>query len=183
MFPTQKKRLLQEHINEIIAVTKPYPMTDRLALKIYRAYGSASIEQLTQNPYALARDVFGIGEQTATQIAKVIEAKLGKTFSSDIPTKAKQAKHHYCGPGNGKLSPQNLDSLKQKLQIPPGQALPSEWHLNNPYFWTVPDLKRAVKWWFDVTWAHDSSYRNLFKKCQFSYNRKEKVFIPTSSRG
>lgn len=175
------KQQAQEQIREIIDFTEPFPMTERLALKIYRAYGSDSVKRLGQNPYTLARDVFGIGEQTATQIAEVLESKLGKTFSPDVPEKAKTAKHHYCGPGNGKLSDCKLDQLKCKLQHSPRQILPTGWQLNNPQYWTVPDLKRAVKLWFNVSWAHDSSYRNLFKKCNFAYNRKLKVFISKST--
>lgn len=181
MFPIQEKRNIEEQINKIIDLAAPYPMTDRLAFKIYRAYGTKSVERMTQNPYALARDVFGIGEQTATEIAKVIEKKLGKTFSPDIPTKATTAKHAHCGPGNGKLSPQNLEILKQKLQNPPAKVVPCDWQLHNPHFWTIPDLRRAVEWWFDVTWAHDSSYRNLLKKCNLVYNRKVKAFVPASA--
>jgi len=177
MFPTTEQRSIQEEINKIIALAEPFPMTDRLAFKIYLAYGKESLERMTQNPYFLARDVFGIGEQTAAQIASVIERKLGKTFSPDIPTKAKQTRHSYCGPGNGKLPPEKLALLKQKLQSPPAEALPPHWSLNNPCFWTLTDLKRAVAWWFEVTWAHDSSYRNLLKRCGLSYDRRKKVFV------
>jgi transposase len=180
MLSIQKQQVVQEEIDKIIALTKPYPMTNRLALKIYRAYGTDSIKRLTQNPYELARDVFGIGEQTAAQITKAIEAKLGTTFSPNIITKSKTTKYRNCGPGNGKLSPQNLAHLKQKLQVSPAQALPGDWVLHNANAWTISDLKRAIQLWFGVTWAHDSSYRNLFKKCSFVYLRKEKIFIRVS---
>jgi len=179
MYPRQKQKV-QQHIQQIIDFTNPFPMTSRLATKIYRAYGKDSIKRIQQNPYALSRDVFGIGEQTATEIAQILEDKLGKTFSPDIPTRSTTAKRHYCGPGNGKLSPKNLDNLKQKLQYSPRQALPTTWQLNNPDFWTVPDLKRAVSRWYDVSWAHDSSYRNVFKKCGFTYDRQQRIFVPVS---
>jgi hypothetical protein len=168
-------------IAQIISLVAPFSMTERLASKIYRAYGQDSVSRLKENPYALARDVFGIGEQTAAEIATILETKLDTTFSTHVPTKAKQSKQYYCGPGNGKLSEQNFIQLQQKLQYAPKQILPTEWPLHNPDHWTVPDLKRAVSWWFDVSWAHDSSYRNLFKKCKFAYCRKQKVFLPQST--
>jgi len=167
-------------IAEIISLVAPFPMTERLASKIYRAYGQQSLSRLKENPYALARDVFGIGEQTATEIAAILEAKLDTSFSTSIPTKAKQTKRYHCGPGNGKLSEHNFVQLQKKLQYAPKQILPTDWSLHNSDYWTVPDLKRAVSWWFGVSWAHDSSYRNLFKKCQFAYCRKQKVFLPES---
>jgi hypothetical protein len=110
----------------------------------------------------------------------VIEAKLETTFSPTVATRSKTARHHYGGPGNGKLNSQNLDLLKSRLQCSPGEALSADWRLNNPDHWTLPDLKRAVKLWFNVGWAHDSSYRNLFKKCHFIYDRKRKVFVRSS---
>jgi transposase len=177
MLLTQDHVVAQEQVNKIIALTKPYPMTRRLAFKIYKAYGTTAVDQLTRNPYALARDVFGIGEDTAAKIAKVIESKLDKTFSPNVAVRAKAARHHYGGPGNGKLNAQSLESLKQKLRQPPVEALPAGWDLHNPSDWTLSDLKRAVKLWFNVSWAHDSSYRNLFKKCHFSYDRKKKIFV------
>ncbi|MEM7033930.1 MAG: helix-hairpin-helix domain-containing protein [Chloroflexota bacterium] len=177
MISTNKKQRLQTELDKIIDLANPFPMTDRLALKIYRAYGTDSVARLTENPYTLARDVFGIGEQTATKIAEVIESKLGKQFSPDIPTKGADTKHRYCGPGNGKLSTRDLNTLKEKLHCSPSQILPVEWYLNNPQYWTLPDLKRAVKWWFNVSWAHDSSYRTLLKKCGLNYSRKLKAFI------
>lgn len=181
MISIEKKQHLQMELDKIIDLADPYPMTNRLALKIYRAYGNKSIERLTENPYLLARDVFGIGEQTATKIAEAIANKLGKRFSPEIPIKESKTKHRFCGPGNGKLSAHDLSILKQKLRCAPLQILPVEWYLNNPHHWTLPDLKRAVKWWFDVTWAHDSSYRSLFKKCGLAYNRQKKAFVVASA--
>ncbi len=54
-----------------------------LAQKIYRLYGAKTIENITNNPYRLARDVFGIGFSTADSIA----ANLG--IASDSPLRLK----------------------------------------------------------------------------------------------
>jgi transposase len=42
--------------------------------------------------------------------------------------------------------------------------------------WCVPDLKQAVKKWYDIEYKTDASYRQLFQKCGFSYQRTAKVF-------
>ena len=39
------------------------------ATKIYKQYGTKSIETVTENPYRLADDIWGIGFKTADTIA------------------------------------------------------------------------------------------------------------------
>lgn len=173
---------VEEHIRRIRAFLNPYPLSPRLATKIYRAYGDDSVQRIRQNPYALARDVAGIGEQTATEIARVVEEKLGRTYSHPSWENPNVPKYHHGGPGNGKLSTADFERLKAQLQKPPRQVLPAGFPLTNPHHWTIPDLKRAAKYWFDVSWAHESSYRSLFKKCGLIYCRRDRCFIPASRR-
>jgi exodeoxyribonuclease V alpha subunit len=45
-------------------------VTPALAQKIYRSYGDKSISKLKENPFYLARDIFGIGFKTADTIAE-----------------------------------------------------------------------------------------------------------------
>ena len=40
------------------------------AVRIYKAYGDRAIELVRNNPYVLAKDIYGIGFQTADQIAQ-----------------------------------------------------------------------------------------------------------------
>lgn len=47
--------------------------------------------------------------------------------------------------------------------------------------WTVPDLKRALKQWHGLVYQSDSSYRELFARCGFSYQRAAKVFRSRSA--
>ena len=49
------------------------------AQKIYKAYGANSIQKVSENPYALAKEVFGIGFKTADHIAE------GLGISKDSP--------------------------------------------------------------------------------------------------
>ncbi len=48
--------------------------------------------------------------------------------------------------------------------------------------WSVPDLTRAVKEWFGVTWSSPSSYLALLADCGFSYQRTQKVFTSRNER-
>lgn len=176
MIASDQQAQLQEEMDKIIATAHPFPMTARMAFKIYRAYGKESVKRVKQAPHLLSRDVFGIGEQTATEIAEVIESKYG-TPCGDLRDEVNPKQRNFRGPGNGKLTPQNFKVLKNKLQSPPHTYLPPECPLQNPQAWTIADLKQAVKFWFNIGWAHDSSYRDLFKKCGFTYDLKEKIFI------
>lgn len=47
--------------------------------------------------------------------------------------------------------------------------------------WTVPDLARALKQWHGVVYLSHSSYRELFQRCGFSYQRSAKVFRTRSA--
>ena len=40
------------------------------AVRIYKTYGEDAIEKVQTNPYALAKDIHGIGFETADQIAQ-----------------------------------------------------------------------------------------------------------------
>ena len=42
--------------------------------------------------------------------------------------------------------------------------------------WTVPDLKRVLAMWQDVTYQSDTSYRTLLKRCGFTFQRTGKQY-------
>lgn len=42
--------------------------------------------------------------------------------------------------------------------------------------WCVSDLKQAVTHWYGFEYKTDASYRQLFQKCGFSFQRTAKVF-------
>lgn len=47
--------------------------------------------------------------------------------------------------------------------------------------WTVPDLQQALQQWQNVSYQSRSSYRALFQRCGFSYQRSAKVFRSRSA--
>ncbi len=81
------------------------------------------------------------------------------------------------GGNRAKLTPEQRHLLRANLhQYTPRQLFGAETATASGQFWTVPDLKRAVTYWFDVTWNSHSSYLSLFAACGFSYQRTQKVF-------
>lgn len=62
----------QKQIKEIMLFLQSHQVSTRLAVKIYKSYGDAAISIVKNNPYSLARDIFGIGFVTADTIARSI---------------------------------------------------------------------------------------------------------------
>ncbi len=63
----------QKEIRNIMLFLKSYNVSTTLATKIFKQYGSQSIQTVTENPYRLADELWGVGFKTADDIA----SKLG----------------------------------------------------------------------------------------------------------
>lgn len=73
--PKRRKRIKdawaeQKVIREIMVFLHSHGVSTSRAVRIYKTYGEGAIEQVRSNPYALARDIQGIGFKTADQIAQ-----------------------------------------------------------------------------------------------------------------
>ena len=60
----------QKQIREVILFLQAHDVRTSLAVKIYKKYGDDSITVVQQDPYRLARDIYGIGFLTADKIAR-----------------------------------------------------------------------------------------------------------------
>ncbi|MBT7462120.1 MAG: ATP-dependent RecD-like DNA helicase, partial [Waddliaceae bacterium] len=60
----------QKAVRDVMVFLQSYGVSPIYAQKIYRKYGEDCIEKVNTNPYLLARDIRGIGFQTADTIAK-----------------------------------------------------------------------------------------------------------------
>src|ERR1700733_11939625 len=60
----------QKSIREVMIFLQTYGVSPTFANRIFKCYGEAAIQTMRQNPYSLARDVFGIGFKTADRIAE-----------------------------------------------------------------------------------------------------------------
>ena len=59
----------QKDIKNVMLFLQQYGVSTAYAAKIYRQYGKESIDQVKENPYRLADDIWGIGFKTADSIA------------------------------------------------------------------------------------------------------------------
>lgn len=59
----------QKEIKEVMIFLQSHGVTTTYAIKIYKHYGNKAIEIVSDNPYRLAVDIFGIGFKTADKIA------------------------------------------------------------------------------------------------------------------
>ncbi|GAB4571671.1 MAG: ATP-dependent RecD-like DNA helicase [Anaerolineae bacterium] len=60
----------QQAIKEVMLFLQGQQISTGLAIKIYKQYGDESIQKVRENPYRLARDIWGIGFLTADRIAQ-----------------------------------------------------------------------------------------------------------------
>ena len=70
----------QKEIKNIMVFLQSHGVSTAFGSKIYRAYGEKSIEVITENPYQMAEDIFGVGFKTADELAQ----KLGIDPESDM---------------------------------------------------------------------------------------------------
>jgi exodeoxyribonuclease V alpha subunit len=78
----------QKEIREVMLFLQSNGVSSAYAAKIYKQYGNDSIKVVRENPYRLARDIFGIGFLTADRIAE----KMG--FDKQSPERAQAGLVH-----------------------------------------------------------------------------------------
>ncbi len=62
----------QREIRDVMMFLQSHNVSSGYAIKIFKQYGTDSIEVVSRNPYQLATDIFGIGFLTADRIARDI---------------------------------------------------------------------------------------------------------------
>lgn len=60
----------QRTIRDVMVFLQTYGVSPAFAQKIYKTYGDQSIVKVKENPFTLARDIFGIGFRTADVLAQ-----------------------------------------------------------------------------------------------------------------
>ncbi|QIR38300.1 ATP-dependent RecD-like DNA helicase [Tolypothrix sp. PCC 7910] len=60
----------QKAIKEVMVFLQGHGVSTTYAVKIYKQYGDEAIAKVTENPYQLASDIYGIGFLTADKIAR-----------------------------------------------------------------------------------------------------------------
>lgn len=112
----------QRAIRDVMVFLQTYGVSPIFAQKIFKTYRDQSVATVKENPYALARDIFGIGFKTADTLAQ----KMG--VSSDSPQRLDagieyvlselSGDGHVCYPVEEFLveAEKILDALKDKLK-------------------------------------------------------------------
>jgi exodeoxyribonuclease V alpha subunit len=62
----------QKQVKEIMIFLHSHDVSTHLAIKIYKQYGDQSLNIVQDDPYRLARDIFGVGFKTADRIAQAL---------------------------------------------------------------------------------------------------------------
>jgi exodeoxyribonuclease V alpha subunit len=87
--PIRRKRITeawkdQKSVREIMVFLHSHGVGTNRAFRIYKTYGDEALEKVRENPYCLARDVWGIGFRTADEIA----SKMGVSRDSELRARA-----------------------------------------------------------------------------------------------
>jgi exodeoxyribonuclease V alpha subunit len=69
----------QKSIRQVMIFLQGHGVSPAFAQKIFKSYGNQSIQKVKENPFALAKDIFGIGFKTADTVAE----KMGIAKESD----------------------------------------------------------------------------------------------------
>ncbi len=81
----------QRHIREVMLFLQSHGVTTGLAVKIYKTYGDDALGVVREDPYRLARDIWGVGFKTADKIAR----DLG--LPPDAPSRVQAGVAHVLG--------------------------------------------------------------------------------------
>lgn len=88
------------------------------------------------------------------------------------------------GGNRAQLSPEQIAQLGTRLHLyTPADLFGTTAATAQGQFWTVPDLRRAIEQWYDVSYQSPSSYLRYFDLCGFSYQRPAKVYKSRSQAG
>jgi len=83
----------------------------------------------------------------------------------------------YGNENAAKLTREQRAEVKAKVEhYRPDQILPPDIRVSRGEFWTVSDLRIAVKRWYGVSYQSDNSYRSLLKECELSLQRVENQY-------
>ena len=103
----------QKAVREIMVFLQSHGVGTARAVRIYKTYGDAAVEQVRANPYRLALDIHGIGFKSADTIAQ----RLG--IPSDSPHRARAGVRHVLqersGEGHCAAERERLVELSSEL--------------------------------------------------------------------
>lgn len=101
----------------IVLYLQQFGINAEYAMKLYRVYGSGTIEAVEENPYRLVEDIFGVGFKKADKIADRMGVAKDDEFR--IKSGVKFTLSYFAGEGNTFL-PQDMlcEKAGQLLELP-----------------------------------------------------------------
>src|SRR6266480_4690911 len=122
--PKRRERIAQawqeaKQIREIMLFLHSHGVSTSRAVRIFKTYGEQAIEKVRGNPYALAKDIYGIGFATADQIAQKVgipKDSINRTKAGIDHTLLEATSDGHCALPLGKLK---LAAVKL-LEVPEG---------------------------------------------------------------
>ena len=106
----------QKEIKNIMLFLQSHEVSTSHATKIFKTYGSESIEVVKENPYRLADDIWGIGFKTADSIAQkmgIDKEKFIRLRSGIFYTMNKLAENGHCYANRKQL----LEKAQELLEV------------------------------------------------------------------
>ena len=103
-------------INRIMLFLQSHDVTISLASKIYKLYGSQSVKIVTENPYRLADEIWGVGFKTADTLAKKLgfgQERFERLQSGILYTLEKLSEVGHCFAYSDEL----LDAGEELLEV------------------------------------------------------------------
>ena|SRR5215467_10272975 len=86
-------------------------------------------------------------------------------------------REHRGGPVRAKLSRSQVQAVADRLRVyRPRDVLGPDTATASGEHWTIADLAQALERWYGVSWQSRVSYHSLLLRCEFSYQRTEKVY-------
>lgn len=106
----------QGEIRDIMVFLQQYDITPNYSIRIYKKYGKDTIKIISQNPYKLSEDIFGIGFKTADKIAQ--KMGIDKNSPYRIEGGIRYTLMKYAGAGHSYV-PKNelIQSTAQLLEL------------------------------------------------------------------
>ena len=90
--------LEQRELKQVVMFLQEYEVSPNFAVKIYKKFGSNTIEEIKNNPYKLADEIFGIGFKRADKIA--MNLGIDKNSEYRLCSGIKYVLGWFCGVGH-----------------------------------------------------------------------------------
>lgn len=106
----------QRELRDIMVFLQQYDISPSYGVRIYKKYGNETIKIISENPYKLSEDVFGIGFKTADKIAQNMGIEVDSPYR--INAGIKYVLLEYAGKGHSYVPKEKLlERSKEILNV------------------------------------------------------------------